>query len=33
MTRQDLDRLALEAASVQAQKLLSEGGLPIGSAP
>ena len=32
MTRQDLDRLALDAAYAQAQKSLSEGGIPIGSA-
>ncbi len=32
MTRQDLDRLALDAAHAQAVKSLSEGGIPIGSA-
>jgi cytosine deaminase len=32
MTRADLDRLALNAAIAQAEKSLSEGGIPIGSA-
>ncbi len=32
MTRDELDRLALEASLEQARKSLSEGGIPIGSA-